>query len=211
LELYGGYGGTPKPVRADTISNIAAVRNAEDPTGRAWSSSYEWVRYRFQMASERVPLLDPATGADLSDIKTYQYFALSNKWQLNRIYNGSKPLYLGLYYGDNVVSGQAVDPTQTDIARMFHQSVIDATLMASRLLPYVQLSVHFAEEKWDCDYTLPRIKYDTKSTGAGLDYNIPWGSAKLGLRYNHVVFKSEYVPANDYVAEQVWLQGNFRF
>jgi hypothetical protein len=211
LELYGGYGGTPKPVRSDIISNISAARTAEDPQGRAWSSSYEWVRYRFQMSSERIPLLDPVTGSDLSHIKTYKFTAISNKWQLNRLYDGAKPLYLALYYGDNVVSGQATDPTQSDISRLFHQRVADVTLMAARLLPYVQVSVHYADEKWDCDYSIPRIKYDTTSKGAGLDYNIPWGSAKLGLRYNHVVFNSEFVPANNYVAEQVWLQGNFRF
>lgn len=213
LELYGGYGGSPKPVRDNIDKNITTVRSAMDPqaSAHAWSSSYEWVRYRFQMTTERIPLLDPVTGDDISDTKTYRYVAISNKWQINQLYGGSKPLYLGVFFGDNVVSGKAAGSYDYDIPRLFHQSVVDATLMAARLLPYVQLSAHFAEEKWTCDYTIPRVNYDTKSTGAGLDYNIPWGSAKFGLRYNHVVFKSEYVPANNYVAEQIWAQANFRF
>ena len=213
MDLYGGYGGSPCTLRGEVDSNILAVRQASDPMGasRTWSSSYEWVRYRFQMASERIPLLDPGTGADISDIKTYNYLALSNKWQLNRFYGSSKPLYLAIYYANDVVSGAASGPYTSDISCLLHQSVFDTTLMAGRLLPYVQVSVHFAEEKWHSDYSIPRIQYDTKSTGAGLDYNIPWGSCKLGLRYNHVVFNSEYVPANNYVAEQVWAQANFRF
>jgi hypothetical protein len=211
LELYGGYAGSPKPTRDTIDRNITAVRQAQDPSGFVWNSSYEWVRYRFQMTTERIPLLDPATGAALSHIKTYKYFALSNKWQLNQFYGSAKPLYLGVYFADNIVSGEATDPTQTDISKMFRQQVFDATLMAGRLLPYVQLSAHFANEKWTSDCTIPRIKYNTNSTGAGLDYNVPWGSAKIGIRYNHVVFTSDYVPANNYVAEQVWAQGNFRF
>jgi len=213
LDLYGGYAGTQYPVRQNIDTNITSTRQAEDPlaASRTWSSTYEWVRYRFQMSSERIPLLDPVTGADISDVKTYNYLALSNKWQLNRFYGSSKPLYLAVFYGNDVVSGSASGPYTADVSCLLHQSVIDTTLMAGRLLPYVQVSVHFAEEKWHCDYSIPRIEYDTKSTGAGLDYNIPWGSAKLGLRYNHVVFKSEYVPANDYVADQIWAQGNFRF
>jgi hypothetical protein len=217
LDMYGGYGGSPCTVRAQEDANITAVRQAEDPLGtsRTWNSSYEWVRYRFQMASERIPLLDPVTGAAISDTKTYDYFAISNKWQLNKFYNSSKPLYLAIFYGNDVVSGKGnvsgPNPYPFNVDCLFHQSVLDTTLMAGRLLPYVQVSVHYAEEKWHCDYSIPRIEYDTKSTGAGLDYNIPWGSAKFGLRYNHVVFKSVYVPANDYTAEQIWAQGNFRF
>jgi len=212
LELYGGYGGSPKPTRATVNSNIYQTRKALDPSATStWNSSFEWVRYRFQMSSERVPLVDPATGADLSHLKTYKYIAFSNKWQFNQLFNSSKPLYLGLYVADNVVSGKAVVADQTDIARMFHQSVFDVTVMAGRLLPYVQVLGHFAREKWDSNYTIPAIRYDTKSTGVGLDYNVPWGSAKIGLRYNHVVFESKTVSSNNYVAEQVWAQGNFRF
>jgi hypothetical protein len=211
LDLYGGYAGTQNPVRSQIDANINATRQAQDPSGRAWSSSYEWVRYRFMMSSERFPLLDPNTGADIDGIKTYKYIALSNKWQLNKFYGSTKPLYLAVFYANNTVAGKASESYPMDISCLFHQTVIDTTLMAGRLLPYVQVSVHFAEEKWHSDYSIPRIQYDTKSTGAGLDYNIPWGSCKLGLRYNHVVFNSEYVPANNYVADQVWAQANFRF
>jgi hypothetical protein len=58
---------------------------------------------------------------------------------------------------------------------------------------------------------VPRVEYRTKNTGLGLDYDIPWGSAKFGLRWNHVKFESRYVPANNYLAEQIYGLGIFRF
>ena len=220
LDLNGGYGGygSAKPVRLGYMNNTFAVRDAEMPNyigtdgaSRAWDSSYETMRYRFQQASERIPLIDPTTGVALQQLKTYNYLAYTNKWQLNKFYGGAKPLYLGIYLADNKVSGKSQVATQADIPNLFHQSVEDLTLMAGRLLPYTDFLAHWANEDWQTDWSVPRVKYHTLETGLGLDYNIPWGSGKLGFRYNHVVFTSQYVPANNYVAEQVYVLASFRF
>jgi len=220
LDLNGGYGGytSAKQVRLNEMNNILAVRNAEDTNqigvdgvSGVWSGAYETMRYRFRQESERIPLIDPATNTALQQLKTYNYLAFTNKWQLNKFYGGAKPLYLGVYLADNKVSGRSQVTTQADIPNLFHQSVQDLTLMAGRVLPYTDFLAHWANENWTCDWSVPRIADHTVETGLGIDYNLPWGGGKFGFRYNHVVYTSQFVPANNNIVEQVYVMASFRF
>jgi len=208
--MWGGFGGTAKPVRDAYMNNILAGR-AEPvtlPGGAVTTmnniSEAEIVRYRFRQPTERIPMVDPTTLEKLSHIKSYKYLAFTNKWQVNQLAGLSKPLYLGFHIGSNTVSGKAVDDTQSDIATMFKQDVWDVHVLFGRVLPYVNLMGHVSRETWKSDYSYPRVDSKTDNYGFGMAYDVPWGGGKVEARYENVKFRSATVPANDYDGDQVY-------
>jgi hypothetical protein len=219
LDLWGGYAAAPwLPARQAYGNNIAALRNDGDTT------SGDQTRYQFTLSSERIPLMMPVTTGGgaivvngsapgvvagtnaytmLTHLKTYNYITLTTKYQFSKMFGMDQPLYGSIFFTDNKVSGKSQDPTQTDIANLFEQQVIDFGAMY-QVVRNINVMGEIGWETWKCAYTYPQVDYRTDVIGGGFAYDIPWGSGKFELRYKDVTFKDAYVPANNYHTGQ-WL------
>ncbi|HEY5038574.1 MAG TPA: hypothetical protein VIJ93_05825, partial [bacterium] len=216
LDLWGGYGvGAGYPARKQYITNLEGARNDGVPT-------YDDVRYAFQQTSERIPLIMPVLDVNgnpttftsgpnigknvyinLTHLKSYNYVTLTTKWQLNKTLGLSSPLYSSIFFTDNVVSGMATDPTQSNISNLFEQRVFDVSGLL-QVFRNVNLMGDFGLETWRSAYTYPQVDYRTDSIGVGFAYDIPWGGGKFELRYKRLFFNDVYVPANNYQGNQVF-------
>ncbi len=220
LDLWGGYAAAPwLPARQAYTSNIQALRNDGNGTG-------DTTRYQFILTSERIPLImpvldvngNPVTNAPapgvvagqntylkLSHLKTYNYITLTTKWKISQTLGLSSPFYASFFFTDNSVSGQASDPTPpgvpANIPNLFDQSVYDVSGFL-QVFRNVNLMADYGWEVWKSNYTWPLINYRTDAIGAGLAYDIPWGGSKFEIRYKHVTFNDQYVPANNYQTDQ---------
>jgi hypothetical protein len=223
LDLFGGYA-TPFPVRAAFNNNIDAAR------GYTLGFSPD-VAYEFRLASQFIPLFDPngynpanpAARAQYAQIKTYHYFAITDKWQINRMFQFHTPLDVVITDLDNKVSGQAISSnipglsaqsnavSKQNIPDMFEQKVFDAALMVGHVLPHINVMTHYAWENWDCSYTYPEIHYRTHEFGVGLAYDPPWSGGKIELRFDRVFFRDLDLPENDYTVNQYLAEYAFIF
>lgn len=233
LNFWGGYGSGPPwyPVRQDYIDNIQALRNDGDVAG-------DDVRYQYTISSERVPLimpLNPVTHLpypagsapatifqvngynqyyDIPDLKTYNYITLTTKIQFNKLLGFSAPFDGSFFFTDNNVAGHATATLPTNApangATLFDQTVYDVSGMI-QVFRNVNLIGDCGVELWNSMYTYPLINYRTDSIGAGFAYDMPWGGGKLEFRYKHLTFKDQYVPLNDYQADQVFSTLSFLF
>ena len=133
---------------------------------------------------------------NITDLKAYNYVTLTTKVQFNKILGISNPLYGSFFFTDNRVSG-------TSISNLFDQQVYDITGRV-QVIRNVNLLVDYGVETWKSNYTYPYIDYRTDSYGVGLAYDIPWGGAKLNIRYKHLIFKDKFVAGNDYEGDQIF-------
>lgn len=196
--LYGGFPGnavdSALSLRQQYIRNVQAARG--------FQLAQAEVTYRFRFTSERYPLVDPQTGENLSHLKTYRYLALTPKIRLNRWLKLSKPIYLGAFLGDNKVSGKAQEAGQTDIPELFRQRMVDVSFFLGDVLPKLHLVAHMAYEEHKSRWTVPGVFNMVRNPGVGFGYDIPWGTSKLEMRFDHVEFRSAGVPSNNYNTEQ---------
>jgi hypothetical protein len=231
LNLWGGYSNPPYPLRENYINNIEAIRNDND-------TSYDDVRYQFQLSSERIPLIYPvytATGAvstvggynqyiNLDNLKTYNYITLTLKMKMDKWFNLPTPLDGSFYMTQNQVSGVSTNPAlanvptstpgQTvnlqNIPNLFQQKVFDYALMVN-VVKNLDLSGDIGVETWNSSYTYPLVAYQTNAYGLGLAWDIPWGGGKLEFRYKHIDFTDTYVPNNNYSGNQYYSRMYFLF
>jgi hypothetical protein len=94
---------------------------------------------------------------------------------------------------------------------MFERGAWDVSLMVGRVFPYVNVMLHKSRETWKSDHTLPRVDCTTDQIGAGFSYDIPWGGGSLETRFEHLEYRSKFVPANDYDGEQLFAKFKLRF
>jgi hypothetical protein len=188
--------------------------------------------------TEYIPMILPVLGSNglpvtnasghfvytnLTHQKTYRYLTGTLKVQFNKLFDVSRPIYGGFFFTDHKVSGSTSDatlaamadpnrPGQTlaRISDLFTQRVWDAALMVNTL-KYVNLMGDYGVERWMSQYTYPQLDRTTKSIGAGLAYDFPWGGGKFEIRYKHLTYKDVYVAANNFQANQTYATLIFKF
>ncbi len=150
----------------------------------------------------------------IPDIKTYNYITLTTKVEFNKLMGITTPIYGSFFFTDNNVVGSSsvTQPTGAPAngSQLFDQTVFDFTGMF-QIFRNVNLLGDYGLELWNSKYTFPYINYRTDSVGAGFAYDIPWGGAKWEFRYKHLVFSDQYVPLNDYQADQIFSTVRFLF
>jgi hypothetical protein len=245
LDLWGNYAPNVNPLRQAYIGNVEDVRNDND-------ISNDDVRYQFRLSSERLPMILPiynnggtlslapqtagqapatfANGlnqyANLTDLKSYNYIALTTKLQIHKWIGVKSPIDATFFVTDNVVSGTASaaatnltgQPTgsanpstfSANIPNLFEQRVYDGDLMVN-VFHDVDLMADYGVETWKSDYTYPLVDYRTNAYGLGFAYDIPWCGGKLEFRYKHIDFHDNNLPANNYQGDQYFAKMKFMF
>jgi hypothetical protein len=200
--LYAGWDfNPPNPVRQAFIDNVTAASGT--------SASY-YSRYVSRGTAEWYALIDPVTGRDILNLKSYRYYDFTDKVQVNRLLGFKRPLFLGVYgalaqvYSRDTGAPESPDGVYLDgKRRLFERRVGDVALFVGDVLRGVHVTAHAAAEKWRSDYTAPRLDSLTRVWGAGLGWDVPWGGSKFEARYNRVMYSNAVVPANDYRGDQV--------
>ena len=162
---------------------------------------------------------------NLNHLKSYNYLALTTKWQLNKFFDIPSAIDVAGFMTFNTVSGVSSSPSTatfggasvpvggnvaTTIPNLFEQKVYNGDVMVN-VLHDVDLMADFGLETWDSDYTYPRVHYTTKAWGLGFAYDIPWCGGKMELRFKNIDFTDNDVPLNNYGGAQVYTQAKFMF
>jgi len=196
--LYGGYD-KASPVRSQYNQNIGA------------EGGLPFTTYDFRGNTEAVVLRDPLTGAPLSHRKTFHYFDVTEKFQLDKWLHSKKALYLGAFYSVTRVSGEPTEAGQAAIHDLFTRTILDVAVFRALVLPRTHAMAHVAFENWDSQWSIPKVDWRRKVWGVGMAYEIPWGGSMADLRVNRFTFRSASVPANDYDGFQVLALARFLF
>jgi hypothetical protein len=134
----------------------------------------------------------------------------------------TSPIYGSFFFTDNSVAATSVASVMPAAAtsnmpltvssgtQLFDQTVFDFTGMV-QVVRNVNVLGDLGMEFWKSNYTWPPINYRTDSIGGGFAYDIPWGGAKWEFRYKHLVFSDQYVPLNNYQADQFFSTVRFLF
>ena len=232
--IWGGYSG-PLTVGQAYMNNISGIRN--DATTEAIIDGLGvgyMERIPFILPVNNEPVQDingkPVTFSNgtntylnLDNLKTFNYVALKVKLQFNKMMGLAQPFYGSIYFNDNQISGTTTTPslmnipdpnrpgqTLANIPDMFSQTVWDWAVLY-QLAKHLNLLGDYGLELWNSDYTYPIVNSRTDCLGAGIAYDLPWGTGKLELRYKHLNYQDFTVTANSYQANQIYSYFLFQF
>jgi len=244
LNLWGNYAPNVNPLRTAYIGNIQDLRNDNDimnddvryqfrlsserlplilPVLGANGQPVTYTNAQVgQVNPNGVTITAAMVGqnvyANLEHLKTFNYLALSTKWQVNKWIGIPSAIDLAGFMTINTVSGTASGPVTASanniapaaISNLFEQRVFNGDLMVN-VLHDVDLMADYGVETWDSDWTYPHVHYTTKAWGLGFAYDIPWCGGKMEFRFKNIDFKDQDVPLNNYGGAQVYSQAKFMF
>ncbi len=253
LNLWGNYAPNVNPLRQDYINNIEALRNDDDISNDDVRYQFRLSSERLPLIlpiysnGGTLSLTPAAPGqtiatttitqtngsklivnqyANITDLKTYNYFTLTTKIQFNKWIGVTSPIDGTFYMTDNQVAGAgsnavtnltgsystSANPStlSANLPNLFEQKVYDGDVMIN-VLHDIDLMADWGVETWKSDYTYPRVDYRTNAFGLGFAYDIPWCSGKLEFRYKHIDFQDNFVSANNYQGDQYFSRLKFLF